>query len=112
MRMLSGTSGLSNADIARGLNVSPQATNIVVHTLVERGLVERPLSAPSGRSLPNTLSSVGDRLLEHMDRGVRQAERGLLQSLSSRQRREFKQILIALANPRQLPTDGAQFVSV
>ncbi|WP_264079527.1 MarR family winged helix-turn-helix transcriptional regulator, partial [Mycolicibacter algericus] len=56
MRILSHSPGRSNAELARDVNVSPQAMNIVVRSLQERGLVVRPASVSSGRSLPAELS--------------------------------------------------------
>ena len=97
MRFLSHAVGLSNADLARALNVSPQATNVVVRELIARGLVERLASTPSGRSRPITLSGEGARLLEQTDLGVRQAERRVLRKVTPAQRHELKQILAALS---------------
>ena len=97
LRYLPHASGLSNADLARALNVSPQATNIVVRELIARGLVERPASTPPGRSLPLTLSIEGASLLERIDHGVRQAERPMLQKVSPEQRRRLKHILAELS---------------
>ena len=97
MRLLSHAAGLTNADLARALNVTPQATNVVVHNLIARGLVERPASTPPGRSLPITLTREGARLLDSTNAGVREAESRLMQNASSQQRRELKQILAALS---------------
>ena len=97
MRFLSSDAGMSNADLARALNVSPQATNVVVRELIARGLVERPESTPSGRSLPIRLTREGARLLKHADLGMRQAERRMLQKVTPQQRRELKQILASLS---------------
>ncbi len=53
MRILSKAPGSSNAELARQLNVSPQAMNMVVRGLEDRGgLVSRPASVASGRALP------------------------------------------------------------
>ena len=42
----------SNAELARDLAVSPQAMNMVLRGLQNRGLVSRPTSVSSGRALP------------------------------------------------------------
>jgi DNA-binding MarR family transcriptional regulator len=97
MRLLSHAEGLSNADLARALNVSPQATNVVVHGLIARGLVERPALTPSGRSLPITLTPEGARLLDSTNDGVHEAESRLMQKVSPQQRSELKQILAELS---------------
>lgn len=96
MRMLSHHAGRSNAELARDFNVSPQAMNMVLRGLEERGYVTRPARVPSGRSLPAQLTREGRDLLARTDSGVRAAERKLMTNLTSRQQREFKQILVAL----------------
>jgi DNA-binding MarR family transcriptional regulator len=96
MRILSAHPGRSNAELARDFNVTPQAMNIVLRGLQERGLVNRPASVPSGRSLPAELTRQGEELLKRTDSGVRAAERKLLANLTERQQCEFKEILATL----------------
>lgn len=96
MRILSQYPGRSNAELARDFNVSPQAMNMVLRGLEERGLVTRPATVPSGRSLPAQLTREGQELLKRTDSGVRGAERKLMTNLTEKQRREFKRILAAL----------------
>ncbi|WP_369830618.1 MarR family winged helix-turn-helix transcriptional regulator [Mycobacterium sp. ACS1612] len=96
MRVLSKYPGHSNAELARALNVSPQAMNMVLRGLEDRGLVVRPASVSSGRSLPAQLTRDGERLLERTDDGVRAAELRLMTNLTDEERREFKRILVAL----------------
>jgi DNA-binding MarR family transcriptional regulator len=96
MRILSKYPGRSNADLARYTNVTPQAMNMVLRGLEERGLVSRPASVTSGRSLPAHLTSAGQDLLKRTDAGVRAAERKLMAHLSAEQRNEFKRILVSL----------------
>ncbi|BBY16658.1 putative HTH-type transcriptional regulator [Mycolicibacterium litorale] len=98
LRMLSRRPGRSNAELARDTGVSPQAMNMVVRALQERGLVDRPDSVASGRSLPAELTDRGRQLLARTDSGVRAAERRLMTDLTDAQRREFKRILVALGS--------------
>jgi DNA-binding MarR family transcriptional regulator len=98
MRILSQYPGRSNAELARDFNVSPQAMNMVLRGLEDRGLVTRPASVSSGRSLPAQLTREGRELLERTDSGVRAAERKLMTNLTEQQRREFKRILAALGS--------------
>lgn len=93
MRVLSKYPGHSNADLARALDVSPQAMNMVLRGLQDRGLVSRPARVPSGRSLPARLTREGEELLKRTDAGVRAAEDRLLTHLTSEQRDEFKRTL-------------------
>jgi DNA-binding MarR family transcriptional regulator len=96
LRMLSHSTGMSNAELARGANVSRQAMNIVLRGLQERGLVTRPASVPSGRSLPTELTQAGVDLLKGTDTGVAAAERQVLAKLSAADRRQFKRLLAAV----------------
>jgi DNA-binding MarR family transcriptional regulator len=96
MRVLSKYPGQSNADLARAQNVSPQAMNMVIRGLEERGLVTRPASVSSGRSLPAQLTREGEQLLKRTDAGVRAAEQRLMANLSEKERYDFKRILSAL----------------
>jgi DNA-binding MarR family transcriptional regulator len=98
MRVLSRYPGHSNAELARALNVSPQAMNMVLRGLEDRGLVSRPASVSSGRSLPAQLTRDGEELLERTDAGVVAAEGRLMVNLSDKERREFKRILAALGS--------------
>ena len=98
MRILSRFPDRSNAELARDTNVSPQAMNMVLRGLEERGLVTRPATVSSGRSLPAVLTSEGEDLLKRTDSEVRAAERRLMTNLTSEQRREFKRILVALGS--------------
>lgn len=96
LRMLSRRPGRSNAELAREIGVSPQAMNMVLRKLQDRGLVERPATVAAGRSLPAVLTGSGRQLLARTDSGVQAAERRLMADLTDAQRREFKQILVAL----------------
>jgi len=96
MRLLSKFPGQSNAELARALSVSPQAMNMVLRGLEDRGLVTRPASVSSGRSLPAQLTREGEALLKRTDAGVREAEDRLMANLSAEERYDFKRILAAL----------------
>jgi DNA-binding MarR family transcriptional regulator len=96
MRMLSHSPGRSNAELARDVIVSPQAMNMVVRGLQDRGLVARPATVPSGRSLPAELTREGTALLQGIDAGVQAAERKVLAPLSEQDRRQFRRLLADL----------------
>jgi DNA-binding MarR family transcriptional regulator len=96
MRILAKSPGRSNADLARDVSVSPQAMNMVVRGLQDRGLVSRPASVSSGRSLPAELTRDGVDILKRTDAGVREAERKVLAPLRPEQRADFKKLLAAL----------------
>lgn len=96
MRILAHSPGRSNAELARDVNVSPQAMNMVVRGLQERGLVDRPASVSAGRSLPAALTRDGRTLLARIDSGVREAERNVLAPLDERDRSQFRRLLAEL----------------
>lgn len=96
MRILSHSPGRSNAELARDVNVSPQAMNIVVRSLQERGLVVRPASVSSGRSLPAELSRDGTALLASIDAGVREAEAKVLAPLDRNDQHHLRRLLANL----------------
>lgn len=96
MRSLSRYPGRSNAELARTMLVSPQAMNMVVRGLQDRGLVTRPAEVPSGRSRPAELTREGRTVLDQTIDGVRAAEERVLAPLTDAQRRQFRQLLAAL----------------
>jgi DNA-binding MarR family transcriptional regulator len=98
MRVLSKYPGQSNADLARALSVSPQAMNMVLRGLEERGLVTRPASVASGRSLPAQLTREGADLLKRTDAGVRAAENRLMVNMTDEERDQFKRTLAVLGS--------------
>ena len=98
MRILSKYPDRTNADLARHTNVTPQAMNMVLRRLEERGLVTRPANVTSGRSLPARLTREGEILLKRTESGVRVAERKLMAGLTAEQRQEFKRVLVALGS--------------
>ncbi len=96
MRILDRYPDRSNAELARDTNVSPQAMNMVLRGLEDRGLVSRPASVSSGRSLPAQLTRDGRVVLEKTDAGVKAAEERLMVNLSDRQRADLRKMLAAV----------------
>ncbi len=96
MRMLAHSDGKTNAQLAREAHISPQAMNKVIHELQERGLLTRPATVPSGRSLPATLTREGVSLLARLDPQVVDAEDRILARLNEQERHEFRRLLAAL----------------
>lgn len=94
LRMLS-RSPKSNAELAREAHVSPQAMNKVVLALQDRGLVARPATVSSGRSLPATLTRAGVTMLARLDPEVAEAENRVLAGLDDHDRLELRRLLVA-----------------
>jgi DNA-binding MarR family transcriptional regulator len=93
MRILSHSPGRSNAELARDVMVSPQAMNMVVRGLQDRGLVTRPAEVATGRSRPAELTRDGTALLAQTDDGIRAAEQRVLAGLSQHDQHELRRIL-------------------
>jgi DNA-binding MarR family transcriptional regulator len=75
LELLGQRPGLSNAELARGTFVTRQSMNVVLHALVDRGLVTRPEAAPRGRELPATLTAEGRAMLVEASTTVRAVEK-------------------------------------
>jgi DNA-binding MarR family transcriptional regulator len=93
MRILSRWPGRSNAELARDVMVSPQAMNMVVRGLQDRGLVTRPDSVSSGRSRPAELTREGAALLKQSVELVKLAEDRTLAPLTEDDQRDLRRIL-------------------
>jgi DNA-binding MarR family transcriptional regulator len=97
LRLLSMAPGRSNAELARDMNVSPQAMNTVLRGLQDRGIVTRPATVSSGRALPAELTAKGRALLKRAEAAVLVADERVLGNLTAAQRREIKLLLAAAA---------------
>ena len=93
LRVLSTAPGQSNAELARYINVSPQAMNNVLRGLQDRGIVRRPASVASGRALPAELTPDGTALLKQAEAVVHAADVAALANLSAEELHELKQLL-------------------
>jgi DNA-binding MarR family transcriptional regulator len=98
MRILSFRPGTSSAELARDINVSPQAMNNVLRALQDRGAVTRPASVPSGRALPAQLTAEGKALLKRAEAAVKVADDRVLANLTPAERRELKRLLAAVGS--------------
>jgi DNA-binding MarR family transcriptional regulator len=96
MRNLSLWPEQSNAELARRASVSPQAMNMVLRGLEELGVITRPVSPSSGKSLPARLTRKGHALLKRAEAAVRAADELLLSKLGPAERTELKRLLHAV----------------
>jgi DNA-binding MarR family transcriptional regulator len=89
--------GLSGAEMARRLLVTPQAAQLALTSLEKNGLVERRPHANHGRILRTYLTDEGQRVVDLcMDRGLR-AEDKFLSVLDPAERRVLIDLLTRLA---------------
>lgn len=73
--------GLSASDLARATFVTRQSAHTTLQGLEQRGLLERPPMAPSGRALPTHLTPAGSDLLARASSAVARVESAMLASL-------------------------------
>lgn len=93
LHILATTSGRTNADLARDVNVSAQAMNRVVHALQQIGAVARPRGASLSRGIPVRLTAKGAEMLRRSETALIVAEQPLLADMKDSERREFKRLL-------------------
>ena len=74
--------GLSSAQLARRVFVTPQAMNLIVLELERRGLVRRRQSETNARTMQLSLTSKGVTCLEACDRATLPVEERFLANLS------------------------------
>lgn len=83
LEQLGQNPGLSSAELARGLFVSRQSTNLVLRGLQERGLLARPDVVEQGRARPTELTDAGAALVRRASRAVRDVETQMLSLLDA-----------------------------
>ncbi|MGH2690518.1 MAG: MarR family winged helix-turn-helix transcriptional regulator [Actinomycetota bacterium] len=86
LRLVDHTPGLSNAELARELFVTPQTTIRVVQALTDEGLVFRTPNARHGRLLETHLTPEGSRVLAGARPLADAAESEVLAALTPAQR--------------------------
>jgi DNA-binding MarR family transcriptional regulator len=91
--------GLSGAELARRLLVTPQAAQLALAALEERRLVERRPDANHGRIVRTYLTADGRKVVKDcMTRGL-EAEDQFLSVLSTKERQVLVDLLRRLAQP-------------
>jgi DNA-binding MarR family transcriptional regulator len=82
LELLSQRPEQSNAELARGMFVTPQSMNEVLRGLQNRSLVERPREVAVGRARPTHLTSAGRTRLEHARMALVPVERRMLRGMT------------------------------
>jgi DNA-binding MarR family transcriptional regulator len=77
--------GISSADLARRISVTPQSINEVISSLERLRLVSRQEAPDNRRILKINITPAGKRLLASCDKVVDDIEAGLFSSLSQRE---------------------------
>lgn len=89
--------GLSGAELARRLLVTPQAAQLALTALEERGLVERRPDANHGRIVRTYLTHDGQRVVDESMASGLEAEEKFLSVLDAGERRTLTELLTRLA---------------
>jgi DNA-binding MarR family transcriptional regulator len=86
---------LSNAQLAQGSFVSPQAMNEIVNAMAEKKLIARRPDPLHGRIVQISLSPKGEEVLGRCDAAVQKIEDEMLAQLSTAERSQFQAYLRA-----------------
>ena len=93
LSILRSRSGLSNAQLARRLWVTPQSMNEVIAALERDGLVARSPAANHGRVLEMTLTEAGQEALARCEEAVTEMESRMLEDLDDEAREQLLKAL-------------------
>jgi DNA-binding MarR family transcriptional regulator len=89
--------GLSSADLARAISVTPQAANLLVNGLDQQGLIERRPHASHGRILEIHPTDEGRRRVRAAYPAVKRLEESMTEGMSPRQVQTIKRWLVDVA---------------
>ncbi|GAA2646330.1 MULTISPECIES: MarR family winged helix-turn-helix transcriptional regulator [Nonomuraea] len=91
--VLAGNPGISNAALARQCLVTPQASNVVLKNLLERGLIERRPHAWHRQMLETHLTEQGRQALEVADAAAVEIERRIEKAFTPPERDQLRELL-------------------
>ncbi len=93
MRQLANEPGLSGADLARRLLISPQGVQLAITALERRGLVERKQNPQHGRILHTYLTGQGREVVSAVLTDAVAAHNRVFGVLTSEQQRQLHDLL-------------------
>lgn len=99
-------SGLSSAQLARIAFVTPQAMNLVIRDLEQRGLISREPSENGGRVLRASLTRTGLSVLRRCDRALDDIEEVMLATLDEEDLQSLADHLTACSQALQTTRPG------
>jgi DNA-binding MarR family transcriptional regulator len=94
LNRLADQPGLSGADLARQMLITPQAAQLALSSLEDRGLVERRPDPNHGRILRAHLTPEGKRLADVCQADAHAIERDLIADFDPDERRAFTEFLL------------------
>jgi DNA-binding MarR family transcriptional regulator len=96
--------GISSAELARRVFVSPQAINQVIASLARKGLIERQESSANRRILQLRLSSAGESVMTSCDRELDQLDHRMTAQLSAARLAGLRNALESCLSELNAPT--------
>lgn len=99
LRRLIQEPGLSGAELARRLLVTPQAAQLALTSLEKQGLVERTPDPNHGRIVRTTVTAEGRRIIKACTSRAYAAEDDFLSALADEERKSLIDYLQRLAQP-------------
>ena len=99
--------GISAAALARGTFMTRQSMSALLQQLLDRGLVERPAHAESGRALPAALTAAGVTILDAAQTLVDEIEQRMLSTLEAPERAALLRGLAACVAALETKADPA-----
>ena len=103
---LSEDPGMSGADLARELLISPQAAQVALTSLEKRGLIERKPDAAHGRILRAFLTSEGERLARLCQKAGYVVQETMLARFSEREQAQLVKLLLRVIEAREVDPAG------
>jgi DNA-binding MarR family transcriptional regulator len=98
LSVLGARGGLSNAQLARRVFITPQSMSEVLRALEAKGLVERRNRRGLGRTLPAELTRRGRTVLAACDRLVDELEEQMLRGVAASDRAALRVALVSAAD--------------
>ena len=107
LHLLNREPGISAAELARGTFVTRQSMTTLLQSLQDRGLVERPARATSGRALPAVLTPAGADALSRAQTLVDGVEARMLSGFSQSSTEALASALSACIAALEEPPSGS-----
>lgn len=106
LRYLGRHQPLSQAELARATVTDPTLTGRVVHTLIERGWVDRDVSSEDRRQYVLSLTPSGQRIRRRVEAARRQVAERLVAALDDKDLADFARIAQKLTAALATTTDS------
>jgi DNA-binding MarR family transcriptional regulator len=95
LELLAQRPGLSNSELARGVFVTRQSMNVLLHTMEREGLVSRGEQATVGRAIPTELTDKGREQLKIASAAVRAVEDRMRTGIDTPEQDQLRRLLCA-----------------